>query len=405
MGLFRDLKNRWKKNRSDYDDYEETENGGGDENDWQQVVYARDQVDIHDPVQRREYVRGCLDQIADASHEIDSLTYEYNMVTSYLRDMEEIEALPKSEREALDAAADNVIKMQQDREHYIGRKSRMTEEQFERMQAIEKDADDGSRKLFEAEEYQKKIKADLRRLDGERQAFAFRRHELDHTIDDTRAMMIMGLIALCVCFVMLLVLQFAFGMETEWGYIIAAGFSAVFYVLLFLRNREAQGELKNLNHDRNKLVQLQNTVKIRYVNNTNLLDYLYMKYNVGSADEFSRMWQKYQQELAEREKFRKTELQLDRNEKEMLHILRRYNLYDADIWLDQARALLDHGEMVEIRHNLFLRRQSLRRRMDYNREVIAAKAKDEIKDLAGSYPRYAREIMSMVDEYDKGGAS
>ena len=89
----------------------------------------------------------------------------------------------------------------------------------------------------------------------------------------------------------------------------------------------------------------------------------------------------------------------------MLHILRRYNLYDADIWLDQARALLDHGEMVEIRHNLFLRRQSLRRRMDYNREVIAAKAKDEIKDLAGSYPRYAREIMSMVDEYDKGGAS
>ena len=61
--------------------------------------------------------------------------------------------------------------------------------------------------------------------------------------------------------------------------------------------------------------------------------------------------------------------------------------------------------MVEIRHNLFLRRQSLRRRMDYNREVVAAKAKEEIKDLANSYPKYAREIMDMVDEYDRGNVS
>ena len=127
MGLFRNLRDRWKKNHNDYDDYDEVNNGEkDDENDWQQVVYARDQVDIHDAVQRREYVRGCLDQIADASREIDSLTYEYNMVTSYLRDMEEIDALPKSERDALEQTADNVIKIQEDREHYNGRKSRMT---------------------------------------------------------------------------------------------------------------------------------------------------------------------------------------------------------------------------------------------------------------------------------------
>ena len=95
--------------------------------------------------------------MADASKEIDSLTYEYNMVTSYLRDMEEIEALPKSERDELNKAADNVVRMQSDRAKIGARKSRMTDEQFEKMAAVEKDADDGSRKLFEAEEYQKKI--------------------------------------------------------------------------------------------------------------------------------------------------------------------------------------------------------------------------------------------------------
>ena len=57
--------------------------------------------------------------------------------------------------------------------------------------------------------------------------------------------------------------------------------------------------------------------------------------------------------------------------------------------------------MVEIRHNLIIRRQSLRRRMDYNKEVIAGKAQEEIKDLVESYPKYAGEIMNIVDEYEK----
>ena len=69
------------------------------------------------------------------------------------------------------------------------------------------------------------------------------------------------------------------------------------------------------------------------------------------------------------------------------------------IWLHQTRAILDKKEMVEIRHNLIIRRQSLRRRMDYNKEVIAGKAQAEIKDLAEKYPRYAKEILNIVDQY------
>ncbi len=82
-------------------------------------------------------------------------------------------------------------------------------------------------------------------------------------------------------------------------------------------------------------------------------------------------------------------------------MLRRYQIKDPMIWLQQTQALLDRKEMVEIRHNLIIRRQSLRRRMDYNKEVIAGKAQEEIKDLVESYPKYAGEIMNIVDEYEK----
>ncbi len=65
--------------------------------DWNEVVYDREDYQINDKVQREEYVRGCLEQIAEASRELDNLQFEYNMVTAYLKDMEEIEALPEEE--------------------------------------------------------------------------------------------------------------------------------------------------------------------------------------------------------------------------------------------------------------------------------------------------------------------
>ena len=53
--------------------------------------------------------------------------------------------------------------------------------------------------------------------------------------------------------------------------------------------------------------------------------------------------------------------------------------------------------MVEIRHGLIIRRQSLRKRMDYNREMIIERAQAEIKALEENYPQYAQEIRGMAD--------
>ncbi|MDE6963944.1 MAG: hypothetical protein K2P30_10005, partial [Lachnospiraceae bacterium] len=89
------------------------------------------------------------------------------------------------------------------------------------------------------------------------------------------------------------------------------------------------------------------------------------------------------------------------HQQDLLRILRRYQLKDPMVWLHQTAALLDKKEMVEIRHNLIIRRQSLRRRMDYNKEVIAGNAQAEVKDLVESYPKYAKEILDIVNEYEE----
>ena len=57
--------------------------------------------------------------------------------------------------------------------------------------------------------------------------------------------------------------------------------------------------------------------------------------------------------------------------------------------------------MVEMRHELILRRQALRKQLDYNTHV-AETARNEVMEIANRYPSYAEEILEMVGKYDAG---
>lgn len=390
MGLLQRIFN-WKR---DYEEAYEVE-------EWNEIVYDRDDLQVHNRKQREEYVRGCLEQIAEASREVENLQHEYQVVTSHLKDIEEIEALPENESRLLMECAKRIDTLERQQSGYKERKNRMTDEKFYQMECMEEEVQEAYEKLEKAEEYQNLIKRDLRRLDGERQAYGFRKIELRHLMKDTRSMTIVCATAVIFCLLLLLVLQYAFSFDVKIGYLAAGGIGALAITAIFLKYNDAVRELSQVESGISRLIRLQNTVKIRYVNNTHLLDYLYMKYNVKSAQELGRDYKQYLEEKDERHNYKRAEIELDSTQQELLHILRRYQVKDPMIWLYQTQALLDKKEMIEIRHNLIIRRQSLRRRMDYNKEVIAGKAKAEVKDLVENYPKYAKEILGIVAEYDK----
>ena len=75
------------------------------EEDWEQLVYTRNGVNFDEEDQRKRYIVNCLEQISEASKEIDLLTGEYTLVTSYLTDTDEIEALPAEQREEVNRVA------------------------------------------------------------------------------------------------------------------------------------------------------------------------------------------------------------------------------------------------------------------------------------------------------------
>ena len=389
MGFIKKLFDRFRRNYDEYDDEE-----------WDEEESSRD-IDFDNKEQRDDYVRNCLEKMADATKELENLNFEYNMVTSYLKDMEEIEALPEEESEQLKDCARRVSLLQDRKTDFMGRPRRITDEKYRMVERMEEEVEEGLKKIAEAEEYQELIRKDLSRLDGEKHAYLYRKSEVMRLISDTKGMAVICVTALGLCVLLLLFLQFFLEMDTKLGYLLTAGAAAVVITMVYVKHMDARRELKRVETGINKIILLQNKVKIRYVNNTNLLEYLYMKYGASSGQELKDMWENYQIEKEEREKFRRAELDLDYNEQELLQILKCYQIQDPAIWLHQTEAILDSKEMVEIRHNLIIRRQSLRRRMDYNREVVAGTSQRDIKALVERYPKYAKEIMQTVEEYEK----
>ena len=107
---------------------------------WNDIVYTRKDLDIDDPVQRREYIGSCLQQMEEAARELDALEVEYYDVTNHLRDIEEIDALPPQQRAEVNACAQRILDSIDKREKFSKRKSKMTEEDFERMDRLQGEA-------------------------------------------------------------------------------------------------------------------------------------------------------------------------------------------------------------------------------------------------------------------------
>ena len=369
--------------------------------EWDEASYGKEDFQIDDQGQREQYVRECLEQIAEASKEVDNLQFEYNMVTSYLKDMEEVESLPDKDKARVKELAKKLDSLEKQQSGYKERAKRLSDEKYRQMERMEEEAQEGYDKLREAEDQQDLIRRDLRRLEGEKNAYLFRRSELQRLLADTRTMTVICIVAMIVCILLLLVLQYGFQMNAKFGYLAVAAIGAVAITLIFIKHGDAVKELARVENGIGRIIKLHNAAKIRYVNNTRLLEYLYLKYNVSSAGEFGKDWERYQQEKEERLSFQQTEKELDESQKELIRILRKHHVEDPMIWLHQTAALLDKKEMVEMRHNLIIRRQSLRRRMDYNKEVMAGKAQSELRELVENHPEYAREVLGAVEEFEK----
>ncbi|MBR6380280.1 MAG: hypothetical protein IKS07_01210 [Lachnospiraceae bacterium] len=368
-----------------------------DEN-WEEIVYDREEVDFKNQEERSSYILSCLDQMAEASREMDELKGEYALVTTYLTDIEEIEALPAEDLEMVQEAARKLIGFDEEMGRFKERKTKLSDAEFEHMRRQESEIEAGIEKIRDAEHMAVLIKKDLRRLAGERNAYEFRRGELTDRMNNFRGMVLIFTTAFLCLMALLLLMQFGFGMNVLIGYFLATLGYALAITVAAIRFGDARRERRKVGVTLSGIISLQNRVKIRYVNNRKLLEYLYMKYHCESGGKLEHVWKIYQSEKEQRRQYTEAQAKTEFYKKERVKALASFRVHDPERWTSQVPALLDSREMVEIRHGLILRRQSLREQIEYNRK-LAETAKEEITDVARTYPAYAQEILDMADRY------
>lgn len=388
MGFF-----DWLKGKRKEEDWEQGEA------DYEPAPIKRESLDIHNAQQRQTYVRNCCEQMKEATTEIDRSEIEYRLVTDYLTDMEEIERLPNNERADLNAYARKIVSLKTEQKNSKSQVGGMTDRQFEAMERMTEEMPAALEKMKKDEDFKALVKQDLQKLEGEKVSAQFRRRELAAICVNARNMAYISVFALMAAFVGLVIFQLVFEIDSRTGYLITAGAGALALTYVFQRYNKALNERRRVERSLNQIIALQNTVKIRYVNITGVLEYAYMKFHVNTSDELSYLWEKYLKEKAERAKLQETDEELDFQKREMVKVLRKLRIKVPDIWVHQVEALIDSKEMVEIRHGLIVQRQSLRKRIEYNEEN-RNHAKDEISGIVKEYPRYAQEILEIVSEYE-----
>ncbi len=352
---------------------------------------------IYDDEERKRYIDGCLSQMYEGAKAMEALKTEYNEVSGLISDIDALSSLPQEVQERIKSISKRIHGCEEKSEAV--KESGISEQDYSRMERIENEYGSAIDKFDDAEDYHKKVKNDLKRLALERDACYMREDDLEKVLKNTHKLSVFCMISLITVLFVLAVMQIALHFNVLIGYLLSVVLGAVSIAVMYHKNITAQNELKTVESSISRLILLQNTVKIRYVNNRNLLDYYSMKYGVDKSQELKKLASEYEKEKQVRLLRQDAQKEIEEARAELLKILSGGRFKYPEKWVYMIDVISQRQQEMEYRRQLIARRKTLRERMDYNQDKVTEKAKNEIKRIVEKYPRYAEEISLQMDAF------
>ncbi len=360
-------------------------------------------VVLKDPASIKDYVVNLCEQMIDISKEMDDVRREYDQVTSYLNDIQIVEGLEGDAKAQLVDVATQVSKLINARNDYINAEHKISDDTFQQMAELSDEVPAVIRRLMDNEVYLDTIKRDLNRLAGEKIEWSVLRHEREEEQAHLRKVSVLLLAFFGTTAVVIATLSVLLGWELL-PLIIVAFLATLAASYVMIRMQECAKDIKKADINQNYAIALENRVKIKYVNIKNAVDYTCQRFQVANSRELTYNYEQYLEICKEREKFKAVNEDLEYFNNRLVRILRGLHLYDAKIWLNYANAVVDPKEMVELKHELFVRRQKLRDRIEYNLSAISDMRQevDKYIDKMGDKSGQVRVILEKVEELNKG---
>lgn len=339
-----------------------------------------------------------LGQIVDITYELEDQKREYELVTMYFSDIQRIEQMEPGRLKNLEEDARRILMLEENRRELQHMPKRLSGERYKLLMRLEGDIPEALKRLEELETMRGKIKRDLEYLEGEKGALRYEEEELQKKQKTLRnSAIVVGILA-AITIIGFLVLSMEYQIELTIPGAAIAIVAMIAEFLIFASYSRAETERKLCYRKHNRAILLQNKVKIKWLNNTNSLDYLYAKFEVNTQKELAYDWEEYQAMVAEEEQYQRNTGDLRVYQEELLDILQDAGVRDADIWLKQLAALVDKREMVEVKHSLNVRRQKLREGMKSNEEQ-RQNSFTCVKGILTEYPELKEQAKEVLTSY------
>lgn len=349
-------------------------------------------------IDRTSYIENCCEQMAACSKRIDDAKKEYNLVNNYLNDINTIENLYTEQKKQLHYFAKRIKTLNEGKKELRQFTSRMPGDKYHYMQRNESEMPKILKDMKDSEEQVERLKMDLHNIEGEK--FALKQEELyaAKMINTITSLFKILIVTIAVIMVMLLFSQIYLEIDMKvpiYGTVLLAVIAAT---VILVMNQKYYAELKMTGMKKQKAVRLLNKYRLRYVNAKSILDYAYEKNGVKTSYELGEQWALYLSVKKEQEAYEKNNDELFKTIGEMEDFLNGLKLYDASVWPSQIEAILDGKEMTEVRHTLNVRRQKLRKSIEFNMNTID-RYKAQVKNVMKKNPAIAQEIMDVLERY------
>lgn len=327
---------------------------------------------------RKGGIEESCEQVVESTLQAQELKAEFQAVTAYISDVQKIEGLNREDRELVNDIARKILTLSKDKVRYKKGIRKIKDTQYQNLAKFEESVAGDLRKMKSWESYSVNIQNDLKYLESEKTALL---HQKEDAEANQKTLSTIGITTSVLSVLLFLVFIWIYqktnaSMQLPFLLTIAMDTAAAAYI--FFRSRENKREIAETEKKLNRAILLLNKVKIKYVNNTNALDYCYAKYMVDSQEKLSFLWEQYKKEKEDENQYKLSKDQTEYYNRELTGHLKEARLQDTKIWIHQLEALLDKEEMEKVRTVLFERRQKLKDRIEQN-NLLKEKCMEDIE--------------------------
>ena len=390
------LKGEISGNSEKYETYEKKDDGIRKQ--IEQEMLTQDKPVTTGKTDTIRFVRNNCEAIAEHERKIAEAKKEYEKVTSYLTDIQHIDMAREDEYREIKDICKSILTLTQERSKYKNRNLTISDAQMRKFEPFEDELVDEIKKMYNAQAYQDAIEGDIKNLKKEKDSLYSQRKEIIAKQNALKGMTKVLAVLIISLIVLLIVIYYATKTDMTLPYLGVVALAGVSAAMLVFESSKNRRDIILVERKINKAITLLNKVKIKYINNINVLDYNCNKFGVKNAKDFEEKWNEYCKMREYEKKFRENTEMLNANNENLVIMLKELGVKDADIWISRCEAIVDSREMVEIRHELNQRRQMLRERIE-NNEKLKEGIISQLDAMINAHPEIKGELLGIIKEY------